>query len=649
MQNKYNLTQLKTQIAKLEFRTRKILKDFWPINLASFKKPRIVLVSFMQAPYSLKTFFLISLVSLLISVYFLFFGTYLAFSKDVPTTGGEVREALFDSNLKSFNPVLETNNESEKKIISLLYHPLYSVTFPNYALGGSSNPTIEPVLLSKTPQWQDLEEKAPENRYKILRFNLKKNIKWSDKTNITLNDIEYTFDRLKENKGNSQFRDAFSKIEFSRVSETEFDLRSSVSNPQLIYIANFYPISKSFYENQSTEKLYNNLKSSRPTVTSGYFTITKDQVRDPDKENSPLRDNPIPDDTQDSFSMVFLNRNPVQNTDENLNIDKYIFKRYTNIFDTAGAENQSLERAAKQGKIDIFSRPLGPNQETTTQIENAKLNLNKNVVNTNNYYNLYINIKRNDIFINQMVRKYMVCSLINYNINESSYTGIENIAREKRLIPVQFGQDIVPDCPANPKDVLDNKTFKLDEDVKNGIVRLQTCSKRCVNVSKISLLGLSDSEPLLSEIRNVLLSIGLTSDLVTGDDVATRLESKDYSLAFLPVTLFSRDPYPFFGAKAKDLSQIRLNNSKNIQDSKIEDNLNKYSISNLTDQEARSNLINFFSTEFVSVNLFRSKREISYSNRVFNMGKYLPSLYSANIDIYKAMSQWYIVTKRVLK
>lgn len=649
MQNRYNLTQLKTQIAKLEFKTRKILKDFWPINLASFKKPGIVIVSLIQAPYSLKTFFLISLVSLLISVYFLFFGTYLAISKEVPTTGGEIREALFDNNLKKFNPVLEANNESEKKIISLLYHPLYNVTFPNYALEKSANPTIEPILLSKAPQWQDLEEKAPENRYKILRFELKKNIKWSDKTNITLSDVEYTFDRLKENMGNSQFRDAFSKIEFNRISETEFDLRSTVSNPQLIYIANFYPISKSFYENQSTEKLYNNLKSSRPTVTSGYFTITKDQVRDPDKENSPLRDNPIPDDTQDSFSMVFLSRNPVQNTDENINIDKYIFKRYTNIFDTAGAENQSLERAAKQGKIDIFSRTLGPNQETTTQIENAKLNLNKNIVNTNNYYNLYINIKRSDIFINQMVRKYVVCSLINYNIDEVLYTGIENIAREKRLIPIQFGQDIAPDCPANPRDVLDNKTFKLDEDVKNGIVRLQTCSRRCVNVSKISLLGLPDSEPLLSEIRNVLLSIGLTSDLVVGDNVIARLESKDYSLAFLPVTLFSRDPYPFFGAKAKDLSQIRLNNSKNIQDSKIEDNLNKYSISNLTDQEARNNLINFFSTEFVSVNLFKSKREINYSNRVFNIGKYLPSLYSTNIDIYKAMSQWYIVTKRVLK
>jgi hypothetical protein len=150
-------------------------------------------------------------------------------------------------------------------------------------------------------------------------------------------------------------------------------------------------------------------------------------------------------------------------------------------------------------------------------------------------------------------------------------------------------------------------------------------------------------------MQNFLLSIGLPADLITGNDALPHLESKDYSLAFLPVTLFSRDPYPFFGAKGKDLSQIRLNNTKNIQDSKIEDSLAKYSSSNLSDEESGKNLINFFSTEFVSVNMFRSNREIKYSNRVFNIGKNLPSLYSANIDIYKTIPQWYLVTKRVLK
>jgi ABC-type transport system substrate-binding protein len=584
-----------------------------------------------------------------IAVYFLFLGTYLAFTKEIPAPGGDIREAVVDSNFKLFNPVLELNSDAERKVTSLLFAPLYTVTFPDYLNDATSDPILKPVLLSGIPQWQDLTGNTPDNQHKVLRFELKNGIKWSDGSDITMDDVEYTFDRLKETNANSEFKDVFSKVDFVRVSANQFELHSSTPNPQLINLANFSPIPKDFFNSQSTDQLYTSFNSSKPLVTSGYFTFTTGQVKDPDANDNVLHDNPIREDGSEDFKTVILNRNPIQNTGENINVDRYIFTRYDNLLDVPGAGSNSLQTASKNGKVDVFTSSLGPSSTTSpSDLQNAT-NLNQQVSGTNTYYTLYLNIKRNDVFLNQQLRKYLICSLIDYQAGDS-YFGIQDIPKDKRLIPIQFGQSYTPDCPNDAKDVLDGKNFKLQEDPTTGIKTVLSCGKKCTPISKLSMIGFDDSDSLITDLQAFLRDIGMPADVYkSSDDVQQRLTNKNYSLAFLPVTVVSRDPYPIFGSKARDLSQIRLNNQKSILDDKVEDNLYAYSISGLTDTTSQSKLIDFFKQEFVSINLFQSEFETNYSNIVNNISSGVTTLSNLNQQLYLSIPQWYVQTKREWK
>jgi hypothetical protein len=649
MENWFNFENLKTKISSLKTRTRKLFKEAWPINWSNFKKPKLIFDSFLEASYAVKSLFFVAFTGLVISVYFLFLGNYLVFTKEVPTTGGEIREAVIDPDFKLFNPVLALNSEAEKKVARLLFHPLYDVNFPDYLNDSESLPQIKPILLSKSPEWQDLSETSPDNKYKVLRFELKNNLKWSDGTKIDVEDVEYTFNRIKEQRANPQYRDVFSKVEFVRVSENEFDLRSTTTNPQLIYLSNFSPISKNFYDLQSIDKLYTSFNSSKPLVTSGYFTFSKDQTKDPDKAENTLRDNPIREDGNDNFKTVILSRNPFQNSGENVNVDRYIVRRYNTVLDVGGSDNDSLERAAKNRKVDIFTRPLNLNAAISSEDLKAKIGLSQKIVNTNTYYNLYLNIKRNDLFLNSQLRKYLICSLIPYQASKS-YFSLENIPANQRLVPIQLGASTDTDCPTNPKDVLDGKNFKLEEDLKTGIKKILTCGRRCTQINKLNVIAFDESDGLVTEIQAYLRDIGMPAEVYkSSEEVQKRLVSKDYSLAFLPITLVSRDLYPIFGSKTRDISQIRLNNQKAILDAKVDDNLYNYSVSDLSDVDSKTRLVDFFSKEYISINLFRSKFETNYSDRVNNLSTSLPDFDHINAQIYLSIPSWYIQTKRQWK
>ncbi|MEM1312687.1 MAG: ABC transporter substrate-binding protein [Patescibacteria group bacterium] len=661
MNNWLDIRRFKADFQKIQAQTKQIAKEVWPINWSNFKKPKLVTASFLESSYAVKSIFFIAITGLLISSYFFFLGNYLALTKEVPATGGEVREAVIDQDFKLFNPVLDLRSESERKVSRLLYHPLYHVDFPDfldYSIDDQPEsttetktlaPSITPILLDQAPQWQDLQETDPNNKYKVLRFKLKDGLKWSNGLNIDLDDVEYSFNRLKEVGANNQFKEVFSKVEFVKIAENEFDLRSATPNPQLIYLANFSPISKDFFNLQSIDQLYTSFNSSKPLVTSGYFTFTTDQVNDPDKPNSPKRDNPIREDGNDNFQTVILTRNDYQNSENKPNINTYIIRRYNSILDAGGSDIESIERAVKNRNVDIFTRTLSLNSDISSQEMQSSLGLNQKSIGTNTYYNLYLNIKRNGVFLNQQLRKYLICNLISYSAQEA-YFALEDIPITKRLVPIQFGVTTQPDCPTDTSEILDGKNFKLDINEKTGIKRILTCGRRCRQISKISLVSFEETDGLVTELQAILRDIGMPAEVYkTPQQVQTKLADKSYSLVFLPITLVSSDPYPIYGATSRDLSQIRLNNQKSILDAKVEDNIYNYSISNLTDQQSKESLIDFFSKEYISINLFRSKFEINYSDRVSGLSDNLPNFEHINKQIYLSIPQWYTQTKRQWK
>ena len=650
MENKFTLENLKLIISKQQFKLKQFSKEVWPINWSNFKKPKMIVSVFLEANYTVKSIFTISVVGLIISLYFLLLGSYLALTVEVAASGGEIREAVIESNFKTFNPVLNLESNAEKKVAKLLFHPLYEVVFPDYLNNPNTDPIITPILLKGIPQWQDLEEAEVENRYKRLQFELRDDIKWSDGSSINTEDIEYTFNRLKENGANQQFRTVFESVELLGISETVFELRSLVSDPQLIYKANFSPISVNFFNSQSIEQLEASFNSSKPLVTSGYFTFTSDQVQDPDLEEVSLRDNPIREAGVDDFRVVVLTRNPIQNTNQEVKIENYIFKRYDRLLDEGGEQVDSLERDARDGKIDIFTRDLNPGLAISSEEVSQNLGLNQSIIPNNTFFTIFLNIRRNDIFLNQVVRRFLFCSLVSFDSNFDKYPEVRVLPENKRIVPIQFNSSFSLDCPQNPEEVLAESAFQIDLDQVNKTKRMVTCGRTCTQVSRLDLIGFENYSPLLTDFQVFLRDIGIPANVITDfEEVDTRLNvSKDYSIALVPITLINNDPYPFYGARGRDLSQIRTNNQESVTSANFEENILKYSQSNLTNEESKNSLISFFENNYISSNLFRTNTEINYSDRINNLSNNLPALNTINLPIYLTVSEWYTETRREL-
>lgn len=635
--------QLKLVIAEL--------KESFPIQWSNFKKFDVLFISFVEAGTYIKAIIIILSLGTLLSTYFLGYGIFLALTKEVAAQGGEIREGVINAEIRYLNPVLEQNSEAERKINTLLYLPLYTVTYPDYSSindGNVPQPFITPILLSEEPSWVDSEDKNIENRYQRLRFTLRDDIYWSDNTKITYRDIEYTFDRLKEEKGNSQFRELLNSVTLEPVSgnKSQFDLVSKVSNYQLLYTANFSPISRDFFENITTDRLTTDSRSFRPTKTSGYFVFEDKLVLDPDAPgSSQKRENPIRDQKTNAIQTIILNRNTVQNTSYTTYPDTYIIRNFNTLVDTPGTNTESLAKAAKAGNVDLVTRTLAPNSKILPQEIKSTTSLQQQVIGTNTYYTLFLNIRVNDLFINQGLRKYVICSFANMNVNDDLSDLVDNLPRQKRILPLQLGLEQDPDCPADPATTLDNRVYKIENDQKSGFKRVLLFGQPF----SITLVGVEESEPLLSRVQRFFLDIGIPADVIKNPaDVNQALRNKTYNAAFLPITLASADPYTLYGASGQNFSEISKNN-RGARDLETEANLKAYSLSGLSDSAARDKLVTFFAQEYSSLSLFKGKSEVNFSNRIKGIAENIPPFITFPEQFYSNSPLWAQKTRREWK
>ena len=637
---------------------RNFWNQVWPIDWVLFTKPGILSKAIASANYFVKLGLTLSVIGFSIGMYLIATGTYLSFTKDVPSTGGDFYEGLINADIRNLNPVLELNTDAEKKITALLYQPLYQLEFPDY-LNQETDPIITPVLLTESPKWQDIQDNNPENRYKVLRFTLRSNIKWSDNKDITTDDVQYSFERIKDDNGNSQFKNIFSNLEFNKISSTQFDLISKNPNPQLIWAANFTPISAEYYKNQTNSGLLTDAKSLNPEVTSGYFvlpTSVKDpEASDPTKaenKNNPARN------TSGTFKSVTLVKNRVQNKEDIL-IDRYVFWNLDALVDNGGPAN-SLEKLARGQKLDLFTRNLTDNLGGITSTElKTLLKLEQTIQPTNIYYTAFINIRRSDdgYFINSFLRKFLACSLVNYTPKSSFQPFLETIPNNKKLLPIQLNVTQDPDCPKTQEEVdriildvrdrSDRQIYTIDLDEARGLRQIKVYGSQ-ITLNTLTLL--ENSNPLLGDFRQYLQSLGFTTNdpINDPDRVRANLNStnKQYNIALLPIQLNNRDLYTTFGLGGRDIIQVTQNNREPIPSYNLEDQLKQFSLSNLADKDARDKIIQFFKSEFAMVNLYRAKSEINYGQRANDFGEFNFRIFTTQQDLYLKLPQWYLKTDR---
>ncbi len=647
---------------EFKYQLQGFLEDSWPIKWTMFKQPQVLFKAISEAPNPVPLIFSIASIGLVISFSFFGLGIYRSITVEASAPGGVFSEGVLGDSIQRLNPVLELGTDTEKKMTSLLFHPLYTVEYPDF-VNSSADPIITPVLLEEAPVWLNQAD-SPQNDFTVLRFKLRSGLRWSNNTPLTVNDVVYSFQRLKENGGNGNFNSLLRSWEITTSAEDnlEFFIRktdpATALNPQLIYLLNFSPISQEYFENKTNDDLRVATQSLYPTVSSGYFTFQQ-QVTNP----YAIREetvNPQRDPLSNTISRVILTRNSINNLNgSEVNLDYYVFNFTSNLNGGNSDPQGSLVNLKNNNRLDLYSRYLLPSNVTSEEIQ-KNLELEQSIIPTNSFFNVYINVQPTNTnlkgyFVNQTLRKYVVCNLLDYQIPNSYAPFINDIPREKRLVPLQFNENFELDCGNIENELLAvrgtnrSSIYGINNDPSNNIKRV-TYFGNNFNSSgyELSMVGLQEFREYGVSVQDKFRDMGIpvNAEWLTQEQLAQRITNKTYHFLFYPTNLVNRDIYPIYGRGSRNVSNITRNDR--VKGEEIEGNLLAYSQSNLTNQDSRNVLINFFKTEYVGVTLFQGKQELNYSPRVFEFSQSLPDQITLVEDIYHTLPQWYIEKRRVM-
>jgi hypothetical protein len=162
----------------------------------------------------------------------------------------------------------------------------------------------------------------------------------------------------------------------------------------------------------------------------------------------------------------------------------------------------------------------------------------------------------------------------------------------------------------------------------------------------LRLVGLSESEPLLISLQKFFRQkIGLEIELTKDKEASTKaLAEKDYSIVLLPITYTTQDLASVYSETGRDISEIRRSRLANPVE--FENSLSAYTLSNYTDNTAKEQLVKYFSEQFISLNLYQTSTEYSYSKKIAGIKDTLPDHIVFPSEIYFNIHNWYVQTDR---
>lgn len=646
---------------RLSLQISNFLAESWPINWSNLGKPKLIFDSLIKAPQIIRLVFSVTVIGLIFSVGFFSVNVYLLATKEFPQTGGTVEQAIVGSRIQRLNPVLAGSTEAEKKITQLLYHPLYRLEYPDFLNSQTEQIKIIPILLENEPEW--LEDPAnPENVYYQLKFKLREGLKWSDGSDLTIEDILYSFDRLKEDGGNLDFNSLFQSYNLIKSEENDYEFYLQPANPnvqpnpEIKYIVNFSPISKKFYENKKNADLQSSLKSYAAGVSSGYFKMNR-QISDPDNSSATV-DNPIIEDF-DKIRAVVLDRNEYQNTTDPVYVQKYIFRFAETVLEGNDTEIKSVERMFKNNQADIFTRFLSPASQITSAQVKEEIGLTQQIIPSNTYFQFFINSQSSSrnlrgFFVNKALRKYIMCSFMGIQLDSNLEQYFTTVPDENKLIPVQFNKAINNNCETAVPEILAEKNtrgtqiYNLSQDERTGVNRVTLFgSPFGEGQNRLTLIGLEEFQSLGQQIQAKLLEIGMPSDAswLPAGQLEEAIKAKNYHFLFLPITYVNRNPYPIYGSESRNVNNLIRN--ERLNGKLVEDQLKAYS-ANLENLEAKEALVKLYSEEYLNLNLFRGQHEINYSNNIFEIEKGVPKILNFTEEIGFNTGNWYLERRRSL-
>ena len=636
---------------------RRVWRLVWPIQWNLFLKPKDLWKAIKFSAYSARLSLISLIIISVISSFFFYNSLYGVSSYRIPARTGFIEEGLLGLNradIANFNPLLTPNSDYERRITSLVYHPLYRVSIPDFN-SNKKDIEITPVLLNQTPKWVDADYPDPANRFRRLRMVLRDNIKWSDGKPITVDDVKTTFDKLQDKDANTEFNSNLKDVTFEVIDgqKNTFDLISPKPSPQLLYAANFTPVPRDIFFNQSITQIAQSV-SKFPQVVSGFYTFSNSEsgvVSDPRNPTQDKKPNPFIDNRTGVIQSIILERNNYQNLpDSDPYIQYYIFQRYPKFAQDLVSDPQSsgfgssssLQEAFLGNKTGFYYRSTISSLDSGLTSEQVKQTLGseQKVIPSNTYYSLFLKSENGAVLAIRTLRKYIVCSLRESNFYESldssSKQSLLAVNKNKMLLPPQLVASKDADCGSDTSDIITNdekKNFTIrNPEPGNGNKKIFFRNKQV----RIILVAQEQDRKVAEKIQELLRNAGFIID-ITSPQEAEKIKDKTSMIYFSPIIAATPDVYNLYGKKSSNLVMASSNNEL----TGLEDLLLDYRNSKFSD-ESKTKLADFMVDNFITMTLVQGKEEYNYSPRIFGMKENLPDFTTMTQEVYYQIPRWYI-------
>ncbi|MBR3122093.1 hypothetical protein IKF28_01470 [Candidatus Saccharibacteria bacterium] len=422
-----------------------------------------------------------------------------SYAVNVFSDGGTYTEATLGS-VSSLNPLFATTN-SEKVLSKLMFATLSTIDYSGHAGIG----------LAKSIR--------PSEDGKVWTVKLRDDLKWSDGTPLTSDDVIFTTELIKNPLVNSTFSSNLAKVKVEKNEEDAIIFTLPSSYADFITALNFPIVPKHILENTEPQNLVENSFSTAP-VTSGAFSFNAVQSSGSTEEK-----------------VFYLSANPYY----------YKGRPLLNSFavHTYGTKDEIIQ-AVNSGSVTATAELSGKETEQVKAsnfiMKNSSLNYGAFI-----FFNMSSATTKN-LELRSAIRQ-------GINIDKIRAAAPETQALDYPLLKSQIKLSRYPELPERNVEAAKNKIKELSPDSKLKINLVTVNSGYLPQVSEV----------LKEELENLGCEVDLTTYEENQEFISNVIAKRSYDILVYDIEL-GTDPdlLPYFHSSQASSTGLNLSNYRNL-------------------------------------------------------------------------------------
>ncbi|MGA1047052.1 MAG: ABC transporter substrate-binding protein [Minisyncoccia bacterium] len=517
---------------------------------------------------------------------------YNVITKEVPTTGGVIREGIIGQP-QYINPVLSFSNDVNKPD-RVLEYLIYPALFRLDTEGNLVNELVENYTVG--------------DNGKEYIFKIKSGITWDDNTPLTIDDIIFTIETIQNPDYNSPLNSALKGVVITRVDDSTLKLNLNASYSPFLSGLTFGILPKHIWQNLEPSAFLL-AKANLEPIGAGKFRYKSIQKK-----------------KDGNIESITIERNP-NYFGEKPNIDTFILEFYK--------QEDIMIKDFKQNELQAITILKSILEESDK--------FQTNILNTPQSFGIIFNVK-DPLLSNREIRQAIANSInrddIINNILKGKATKINGVFTpfNKFYIDTPTEQNI-----ENAQKILDAANWK---DVDGDGIR-EKDNQRAEFTLLVASGNKVDEVTTLLQSQIKAIGIQMNTEVIPFNELSNnQIRNRSYQALFLGIALnIYTDPYIYWHSSQINSPGLNLAQYTNVNN----DGYLETARTN-TDTNVIASSLAQFQQQIVSdvpAIFMYSPQYLYYTNPVISNIKL--SVGNSSVDRYASISEWYVMTKRVLK